>query len=75
MILVRTTFVSLRCSFALFVQSLKIDHNPPADKVYEDALKFLEEKVKHMNDYIDDDNNDINTLTTLEFIDDSNGWV
>ncbi|KAB2610579.1 (E)-beta-ocimene synthase [Pyrus ussuriensis x Pyrus communis] len=50
-----------------FVQSLKTDHNPLQDKAYKDAWKFLEEKVKHMIDYDDDD---INMLTMLEFIDD-----
>ncbi|KAM1022814.1 hypothetical protein ACFX2I_043700 [Malus domestica] len=50
-----------------FIQSLKIDDNTLQDKVYKDELKFLEEKVKHMIDYEDDD---INTLTTLKFIDD-----
>ncbi|RXH68081.1 hypothetical protein DVH24_028228 [Malus domestica] len=53
-----------------FVQSLKIDDNPLQDKVYKDGWKFLEEKVKHMIDYNENDDNDINTLTTLEFIDD-----
>ncbi|KAM1331130.1 hypothetical protein ACFX13_044437 [Malus domestica] len=50
-----------------FIQSLKIDDNTLQDKVYKDELKFLEEKVKHMIDYED---NDINTLITLKFIDD-----
>ncbi|CAN6571653.1 unnamed protein product [Malus baccata var. baccata] len=51
-----------------FVQSLKTDNNPLQEKAYKDGWKFLEEKVKHMIDYDDDDN--INTLTMLEFIDD-----
>ncbi|KAB2610581.1 tricyclene synthase EBOS [Pyrus ussuriensis x Pyrus communis] len=50
-----------------FIQSLKIDHNTLQDKAYKDGWKFLEEKVKHMIDYDDDE---INTLTMLEFIDD-----
>ncbi|KAB2634018.1 tricyclene synthase EBOS [Pyrus ussuriensis x Pyrus communis] len=53
-----------------FIQSLKIDDNTLQDKVYKDELKFVEEKVKHMIDYEDDD---INILTTLEFIDDIQG--
>ncbi|XP_070673815.1 tricyclene synthase EBOS, chloroplastic-like isoform X3 [Malus domestica] len=50
-----------------FIQSLKIDHNTLQDKVYKDGWKFIEEKVKHMIDYDDDDTN---TLTALELIDD-----
>ncbi|KAM1059299.1 hypothetical protein TB1_023377 [Malus domestica] len=60
------------------IQSSKISHHDhvksrqsanykPSDNAYKDGWKFLEEKVKHMIVYGDDD---INMLTMFEFIDD-----
>ncbi|KAM2653085.1 hypothetical protein EV2_024769 [Malus domestica] len=50
-----------------FVQSLKIDDNPLQDKVYKDGWKFLEEKVKHMIDYNENDDNDIMNTKISKF--------